>query len=67
MDMQFFLIFEWTLLLLEFCRLEVREAGLKRAAGSVLWVYVGFKVEVSGGISQCPQRDSNLCPAHQRL
>ncbi len=31
-----------------------------------MYVYVVFKVKVSRGITHCPQRDSNLCPAHQR-
>jgi hypothetical protein len=39
------------------------EAGLQ----VVFWVYLGFKVKVSKGIMPCPKRDSNLCPAHQRL
>ena len=40
------------------------EVGLKRDCRLSV---VGFKVEVSRGITQCPQRDSNLGPAHQRL
>jgi hypothetical protein len=44
-----------------------QEVELKWACRVSVWVYVGFEVKVSRGITQCPHRDSNLCPAHQRL
>jgi len=59
-----------TLFLLGCCRLEGTgsrvEAGLQVECCGLVWFFKG-QSQYSRGITQCPQRDSNLCPAHQRL
>jgi hypothetical protein len=64
----FIFIFYNTLLLHGCCRLEATgrrvEAGLQCERCGYTW---NVKVKVSRGITQCPHRDSNLCPAHQGI